>query len=257
MYIMLLTEDTIKSAFAKHFEIYANEKSWSIPYHVECWIRARIAFDEPSIDEFKWLYEELKNRWQVFRGAASACWKPKMVFDKLHKHDQDWQSRSLSNLCDDNLADLWSIIKSMVDIKPLKHGPSVVAISKFLHFWNPRLFIIVDDAVMWRWVLAHHWLKKTLETTREQIIPIVEPDSVQSKSGESCDLLSYLAILRWSAEVVKTNPIIKSCFAEYVQARATNLPSNLAIYTYEAAAMEWFLLGVVELVPPGVSGIDS
>ena len=45
--------------------------------------------------------------------------------------------------------------------------------------------------------------------------------------------------------------MLPACFAEYIQRHAggTKLPS--AVAEYDAVAMEWFMLGVVEIPPAG------
>ena len=71
--------------------------------------------------------------------------------------------------------------------------------------------------------------------------------------GAACDLLSYLAILRWSADVIRANSVIADCFAEHVKQHAGKAANDLPLAHYEAAAIEWLLLGLTELPPAGVS----
>ncbi|MCH8151412.1 MAG: hypothetical protein IH830_03450 [Planctomycetes bacterium] len=249
---MQLPQATIQDAFRMHGDVYAATKGWGIPYHIECWVRSKTAFDENSPADFKWLYFQLKNHWHVFRGAIGAPWEPKRIFDHLRSQNERLRNLRLSEMNDDDLADCWQIIESISDIKPMKYAPSVVAISKFLHFWNPRLFVIVDHAIIWSWVFAHRWLKRQIEETRARIESLL-PDARCSDAAPACDLLSYLAVLSWSAHVVKGNPTIASAFTEHVRAHATDVPIELPIETYEAAAIEWLLLGLVELPPSGVA----
>ena len=249
---MRLEQATIRQAFRMHGEVYAAIKGWDIPYHIECWRHARAAFEQHSLDEFEHLYRELKNRWQVFRGAKGKPWTPREAFDRLHALPWEWRTRRLSRLTDDDLPACWNIIDSVKDIKPMRNAPSVVAVSKFLHFWNPQLFVIVDDAVVWNWVFRHRWLKRPVRRVRERIGPLL-PDAGRSHAGPACDLLSYLAILRWSADVLRANPYITAFFVDHIRARASTPAIDLPLGTYEAAAVEWLLLGLVELPPQGVA----
>ena len=232
--------------------VYGVAKNGRIPYHLECWSHARAAFDGSSFGDFEHIYRELKNRWQVFRGASGEPWSPSQTFDHLRSLPPEWRDCRLSQLTDDGLAGCWEIIRSIVDIKPMRHAPSVVAISKFLHFWNPRLFVIVDDAFMWRWVFTHQWLKRPIREMRERIQVLLPQTRCPPASG-ACDLLSYLSIVRWSADVVRANPEIGLLFTEHVRGRANGATIDLSLDTYEAAAMEWLLLGLVEMPPEGVT----
>jgi hypothetical protein len=122
--------------------------------------------------------------------------------------------------------------------------------SKFLHFWNPRLFIIVDFGVIWGFVLRHSWLWNEVKTVRSKVearLPGRRPDP----SDKVCDALTYLSILLWAAELVGDNPQITSNFADYVGRHAAG--HGLPLAEYEGAAVEWFLLGLVELPPAGVN----
>ena len=53
--------------------------------------------------------------------------------------------------------------------------------------------------------------------------------------------------------MVRDNPHVPQVFAEHVQSHAARetLPADLE--RYEAAAVEWLLLGLVELPPDGVA----
>ena len=64
--------------------------------------------------------------------------------------------------------------------------------------------------------------------------------------------MSVLRLIRFGSELIQSNPHIRKAFAKSVKARAkdANIPAD--IETYEATAVEWCLLGLVELRPPGV-----
>lgn len=249
---MQLDQETIRDAFRMHGEIYATAKNWNIPYHIKCWGHARAAFDGPSLHEFEHIYRELKNRWQVFRGANGEPWTPTEAFDRLRSLPSEWRDRRLSQFTDDSLAGCWNIIESIKEIKPMRHAPSVVAVSKFLHFWNPQLFVIVDDAFVWSWVFRHRWLKRPIQEMRERIRALL-PEARCQDAAPACDLLSYVAVVRWSADVLRVNPDIVPLFAEHVRAYADTAVIGQPLDAYEAAAMEWLLLGLVELPPQGVT----
>lgn len=249
MAIMQLSEQAIAAAYEAHGRVYGAQRGWEIKHHVDCWRRAQAAFEQGSIPDFEWLYLQLRNYWQVFRPHPARCWSAAETFGELRKLDEQSRGLSLRALTIADLGTCRSIIDCMSGIKPLKAGPSIVAISKFLHFWNPRLFIIVDDAVMWRWVFAHRWLWRQILAVREEIARELK---LELPVGESCDVLSYLAILHWSAEVLRLNPPVQRLFVEHVRRNSPDSADRLPLKTYEAAAIEWLLLGVVELPPTGM-----
>lgn len=253
---MQLTRQIIEAAFQMHGQVYNDQKLWNIPYHVRCWERANAAFDQELPEEFEWIYVELKNHWQAFRNARSTPWTALRTFDQLRSLDHGWRHKPLHEFRDEDLPQCWRILDSMSGIKPLKYGPSVVAISKFLHFWNPRLFVIVDDAVIWKWVFAHRWLWRPVERMRDHIVEQIGQSRVASTYG-ACDLVSYLAILRWSADVIRLNPDVGPCFDAHLKQHCPDQTICLPLETYEAAAMEWLLLGLVEVPPPGVQCSDG
>jgi hypothetical protein len=158
---------------------------------------------------------------------------------------------ALSGLNDTTLAAVWENLDRVKGIKATKSGPSVVAISKFMHFVNPALFVIVDDAVVWRWVLKHKWLQVRLHAGVRRAARILD-QRVPAHLPDTCDLVSYAGTLYWLGEVVRDNPRITSAFAEYVRQECPEGAAGLPLEDYEAAAVEWFLLGVVDLPPPGI-----
>lgn len=179
---------------------------------------------------------------------------------RLERHlttfDERWRRLGLRELIDEDISGCWRILQSMTGLKPLTYGPSAVAISKFLHFWNPRLFVIVDDAVVWKWVFGHRWLRRLMSETRGRIRPLMG-GTWKVVSDGACDLRSYLAIVRWSAEVIADNPAIMDSFAKHVARHAEDKQIDVTVESYDAAAMEWLLLGLVEIPPAGVAGVGT
>ena len=160
------------------------------------------------------------------------------------------RNRRLAELTPSDTERLWELLQSVRDVKHTRNGPSTVAVSKFLHFWNPRLFVIVDDGVIWNRVLAHHWIWEPIRRMRK-ITDAVIFGKGQKHDDVTCDLGTYLAILAWAGTFVRAHPQLSLGFTDYVQrhAGAARLPADIS--EYDAVAMEWFLLGVVEIPPAG------
>jgi len=245
-----LNPTAIGRAYQAHRDVYARLRAWEIPDHVRCWSRAWSAFERGSRTDFEWIYDELRRRWQVFRGPVDQHWSVDETLDRIRGLDRRFGALRLSAFSDEDLDGCWRVINAMSGIKRTK-APSVVAISKFLHFWNPRLFVIVDDAIMWRYVLARLWLRGQIEAERARVIALLE-DASCPPTESACDLLSYLAVLVWASRVVRLNSEITPLFTEYVRASGGNEPVDFPIETYDAAAMEWLLLGLAEVPPAGV-----
>lgn len=196
------------------------------------------------------MYEELRRRWQAFRNSVSH-WSAEQVFDSLNTRDSSLRNLRLTDLNDDSTKDLWSLLQDVRELKLNKNGPSVVAISKVLHFWNPKLFMIVDYGMIWNWVFRRWWLWQPLQAVRQETDARIF-GSPQKHDDSSCDLASYLAVLVWAARVSRQNPLMVSAFADYVASVRGDEELPADIDQYDAAAFEWFLLGLVDLPPNGV-----
>ena len=69
---------------------------------------------------------------------------------------------------------------------------------------------------------------------------------------QTCALpIWYLDLLFWASALLRDNPAIRTAFAGQVREHAggEELPSGLE--DFEASAVEWLLLGLVELPPDG------
>jgi len=164
---MRLTETSIREAFEQHAERYGSgRRAWDIGYHVDCWETAAEAFGGNSLPAFERLYRELKGRWQAFRGGEQRAWSASRTWAELRDLPQRLNDMLLSQLRLADGAECWEVLQRISEIKRNRDGPSVVAMSKFLHFWNPRLFVIVDRGVMWKYVLAHRWVWRPIDEVR-------------------------------------------------------------------------------------------
>jgi hypothetical protein len=186
----------------------------------------------------------------VFRGTHRTPWSAEKTFDHFKALDGPYGRKRLSQVLLEDSGGIWRLLEDTAGIKPNKHGPSIVAMSKFLHFWNPRLFVIVDSGVIWGLVLSHWWLWDEVEKVRFQVKAFL-PGKGTDTSDEVCDTLTYLSILLWAGKLVADNSQISAGFAEYVGHYSDE--HELPLAEYEGAAVEWFLLGLVELPPAGVN----
>lgn len=235
-----ITEETIDSAFNCHAERY---QSWLAdpPALLALYKAADRAFlEQGSLGDFEIVYEELRGKWQVFR-RGQGHWSSEQTYNVLKDLPEDLKNCCLSELDKCKWRDIWNAIESLKDIKKLKKGPSLVAISKFLHFWNPRLFVIFDREVVENWVFGHKLLSDQLHS--EMVDRVLE----QLQVTDDGRLTKYLRVLVFASNLVKENQHILLAFATRV---------HKDIRTYEAMAAERFLMGLVELPPAGVEVPD-
>jgi len=198
--IIRCDDDTIRAAFDWHLARYGERKrAWDTPYHVSMWQRAQRAFEHRSQADFDYVYEELRRRWQVFRGSRD-YWTSEQTFTSLMACCPELRNRRLAALTSSDIQRLWEVLQSVRDVKRTSNGSSTVAVSKFLHFWNPRLFVIVDDGVIWKWVLAHHWVWEPIRRMRD-VTDVAIFGKRQEHEDVVCDLGTYLAVLVWAAIV--------------------------------------------------------
>lgn len=131
--------------------------AWDIDHKLDLYAAARIAFDDHLPDTerrtaFQTIYDALRGYWQVFRPkAASDCWSPTRIFDELNDRCAQTGARD-KILSQFSIPHDWSSVRScahvLQSIKPNNAFPTMT-VSKFLHFWHPRLIPIYDTAVIW------------------------------------------------------------------------------------------------------------
>jgi len=103
------------------------------------------------------IYGMLLSYWQVSRTKKPGTfWSSRQVFDTIKREFLQfaWDgSVALPNFgSKDNRVVLLRCLAKMRDIKPHSGFP-IMAVSKFLHFYNPAVFPIYDEAVIWNKVL--------------------------------------------------------------------------------------------------------
>lgn len=249
---MVVANGTIDAAFDSFVEHYAKrkERAWEIASHLKMYrLREKAFSGAGDFGSFRDIYEELRRYWQALRPCPTGTWSAEKTFDVLRSLGQECRSKALSTLTAEDWPAVWRCIHEMRDLKPCKSGPSVVAISKFLHFWNPRLFMIVDVAMVEDRVLGHRWLRDQLPEMPLGQCEALFPGADQERNAS---LVHYLRVLMWAGNLVKTNPHIREGFASTVKKLIGGDESLEDIEKLEAPAVEWFLLGLVELPPAGV-----
>lgn len=122
-----------------------------------------IAFDPSSREKeafhnFEIIYDALRSPvWNVFRRRSSeAVWSAEQTFKTITKAFGEFRWGGSINLLNFRNSGtgirLESRLLTMQGIKPNKNFP-LMTVSKFLHFFNPSLFPIYDNWMIWNKVL--------------------------------------------------------------------------------------------------------
>lgn len=98
------------------------------------------------------IYKKLSS-WRWYRPSKlNDCWSSRLIFNTIKSEFAQftWKSGvTLTNFYNSGqYTSLLTSLKKMQGIKP-NAGYPVMAVSKFLHFYNPLLFPIYDNEVIW------------------------------------------------------------------------------------------------------------
>ena len=106
-----------------------------------------------ALREFRKIDNDLTGYWQVFRPyPRDACWPPEKIHSTINREFTDFAwtgSVTLMNFLKNGTGlRLQASLETLRQIKP-NQGFPIMTVSKFLHFYNPALFPIYDEAVIW------------------------------------------------------------------------------------------------------------
>lgn len=253
---MQITEETVEralEAFRLRY-VVTPTRPWDLNHHAGLWAEARASVESAGNNKgFVKTLKYLRSYWQLARGKNAKMMKSEDVLPLLRAKAGKARTRRLSDVTEIDASWLYELIGDVADIKRVNGEPSLMAISKVLHFFNPRLFVIVDRAMVWDWTFAHGWLWEPIASVRGRTDLATKCDP-SARDDAACDIASYVAVLVWCGELIRDNRHVTKQFAAFLRRHTTTeaqLPADLE--TYEAAAVEWLLLGLVELPPAGVT----
>src|SRR5207245_843485 len=136
---------------------FADANGWSIDHKIELYEAAAFAFgsdgsEEQRLRRFAGIYGSLSTQWHVFR-QSGGHWPIEQVFEVLSERCADCGRASPITLPGaagkQERQKVEQCVRQLRDLKLLKSGGEpVMAVYKFLHFFNPRLFPIYDHAVV-------------------------------------------------------------------------------------------------------------
>jgi hypothetical protein len=144
------------------FKAWGGGDDWLGREFIEPYAASWRAFDplssrDEALRDFGTIYNVLDYYFGVFRPQSpSDCWPPEKIFDTIKSEFVEFSWRGSVNLL--NFAKggagarLESCLAKLQGIKPKRQYP-LMLVSKFLHFYNPSLFPIYDNAMIWEKVL--------------------------------------------------------------------------------------------------------
>jgi hypothetical protein len=226
--------DTLAAGFA-----FAARRNWRATDRAQLYGCAERAFGgEPDFDEFRSLYDGLVSNWQIARGGGLA--PAATTFDLLVHGCADCARGAGLDLVGKQLRKCLCIsgaIGAMAGVKANAQYPHVAA-AKLLHFYNPRLFPIYDDGVIWKEILTGPLLGTWSQVCRKYGIEFTE--------STHRFLATYCA---WAGEVMQAaSPNTMQVFSDQFRANAGIGADHFPdLSTYYAAAFEYILFGLAAM----------
>ncbi len=196
---------------------------------------------------FEKIYAELSGRtWQVFRPSGREdCWPSRQIFETINREFREFSGRGPVNLVNFPQSGteprLRSCLMTMQGIKPKRDYP-VMTVSKFLHFYNPKLFPIYDNEVIWGKVLDGRFQNDFRAFCEREGTPYAD-----IRREDTVDLL--LCYMRWASSLLAVaHPRFMNVFVEWLdQQPGTWLPVRKGVdaATLYATAFEFTVIGAV------------
>jgi hypothetical protein len=221
---------------------FARAGAWSIEHKLDLYVLADRAFgplgsDSERYEAFAEVYRNLRGYWQVFRGAKER-WECAPLFDVLRSLDGVARSTgvSLSSL-KVAIQSVRAAVTALREIKRTKSGDfPIMTASKFLHFFNPRLFPIFDTQVIWNRVFRQFRADWRRFCSSAQI----------SRDAEGVDW--YLGYMQWGESLLCTaSPALFSYFSDWYKLQVPQPRSaeidHLDLSSYLAAIFEFTIIG--------------
>jgi hypothetical protein len=235
---MRIADETIAEALVASRFVY---KRWTLSGIAPIWINGERAFGSernpaPLLNTLRgWLAFRSSRPDPLVEQRFDSIWQ------WLAEQDTPLRTRRLSELHEAARPALEQIVQAAGELKRNSDGPSLVAASKLLHAWNPRLFVIIDKYAMGDFVFRHRWLKDDLER------------SCGVLNSPVLQLTDYSSVLIWAGALMRANPAIMSIYELLIEELRAKESAPPACVEYEAVAFEWLVEGLVELPPAGVT----
>jgi hypothetical protein len=248
----------------ERYEKEAKARRWALSDRLALYNKAKVSFglpDAPVISSeppaqnekeeaakqaFESLYDELRATWKVFRGSGDV-WTAEQIYSALQTGCSACSRASglhLMNLDtsvqDGNRASLRSALIRLAGLKQNATYPWMAA-SKFLHFFNPHLFPIFDQTVIWKEVLSGAFKRDYLLFCERRQIRV---DEMSAQFNVNYTLLAAECLQAADAEFM-------DYFSAWYRRLAEGEDDPQAVLddmsTYYAAAFEFVAMGAAAL----------
>ena len=198
---------------------FLGAKDWPVIDRLKLYDASHHAFDPvvPLGDALKWfrqIYDDLlrpapAGGWGIARNAAGPLWSAEKTFltmkSEFSKFAWGGPVALLNFQNGSTQAALLSSLEKMRSFKPVANWP-VMAVSKVLHFYNPELFPIYDNEVIWN---------KVLKRFRHEFKTFCYVSSPPYDVGDTPTF--YRNYIRWGAALLKSGyPRFMETFAEWL-----------------------------------------
>jgi hypothetical protein len=228
----------------------ARQRNWPVAGKVELYNLAALAFESEEPESrrraaFSKAYDWLRAEWQVFRGAkAGTYWRFDKLFEVLTGECRGCSrgAMDLRRAYGDAAAsrEIVACLHRLRGIKPNVDYPWV-AVSKFLHLYNPTLFPIYDLAVIW------HGVANGASRADYRAFCAANQFAPSERSG-----LFNRNYTLWAAELVagadkELMPLFADWFRGLTRGVADPRGVREAVGTYYATAFEHIAIGAAVL----------
>ena len=228
--------------------------NWSVSHKLDLYNHAYTAFEAECSQTdkqvaFNYIYGNLRSDWQVFRNAAGPCWSAEKTFHTLTTECIACSRLALLTAANfiesDSNHKVEACLFSMGKIKPTANYPSVypwMTVSKFLHFFNPRLFPIYDKKFMWEKV-ANGVFRRDYEE-------FCQRNGYSPTENTQKFNLQYML---WASEIMngadeECMTIFSQWFASQVTIPIGSTAALQQINQYDAAAFEIVAIGAAHIL---------
>ena len=229
-------------AFSK-FAQSAGQDGWPVHERLDMYEAFAFRSCDPNgaFESFKCeVYDMLSGYWQVWRPlGANQCWPAGQIFETIKREFSNftWTGGvTLANFSPSNRMPLLSCLSKMATLKPTRQGYPIMAVTKFLHFYNPALFPIYDEAVIWKIVLEKRF--------NRDFRVFHEMKRIEYESGyRAVWIANYMAYANWLLS--SAHPQFMSVFEEWLaaQPRCERVKGKQFVTRRYATAFEYTIIG--------------
>jgi hypothetical protein len=215
---------------------FLGAKDWPLNDRLRLYDYSRTAFDESvspgePLHSFRRMYDELllpapAGGWGVGRNASGPLMSAEKTFETIRLGPSAFARGGPVTLPKIHISDATALLRNLDRMKELKPiaGYPVMAVSKFLHPYNPELFAIYDNEVIGGKVIRHF-----KNDFRAFCFASNLPDQVANTAE------FYVSYILWGASLLRlANPRFMEIFADWL---ANQPGANLTERSFDASRL--------------------